>query len=262
MENRINELFKNKKEGILSVYFSAGYPSLNDTEGILEAIQKSGADFVEVGMPFSDPVADGPTIQHSSEVALENGMSTALLFNQLKDIRQKVDMPLLLMGYINPVIKYGIEEFCKKCQEVGIDGLILPDMPMQVYLEDYKEIFEKYGLLNIFLITPQTSDERIKYIDEHSEGFIYMVSSASVTGAKSNVSDQQLAYFERVNDLGLKNPRIIGFGISNKETFDKACSHASGAIIGSAFVNVLRENPSRLEEAIIDFVGSVKGTKN
>lgn len=239
MNNRINTLFREKGKNILSVYFTAGYPELNDTKVIIHELVKNGVDLIEIGMPFSDPVADGPVIQHSSLVALHNGMSVRKLFEQLEDIRQSVDIPLILMGYINPVLQYGVEAFCRKCKEIGIDGLIIPDLPLSVYQEEYKSIFEAYNLHNIFLVTPQTSDERLRMIDEASSGFIYMVSSNSTTGAKSGISEMQKNYFERINTIGLKNPRLIGFGISNAETFKNACQYAQGAIIGSAFVNAL-----------------------
>jgi tryptophan synthase alpha chain len=239
MNNRINKLFQEKGSNILSVYFTAGYPELNDTKVIIHELVKNGVDLIEIGMPFSDPVADGPVIQHSSLIALQNGMSVRELFRQLKDIRQSVDIPLILMGYINPVLQYGVEAFCKKCKEIGIDGLIIPDLPLSVYEEEYKLIFEANNLHNIFLITPQTSDERLRLIDEASSGFIYMVSSNSTTGVKSGISEIQKNYFERINTFGFKNPRLIGFGISNAETFQNACQYAQGAIIGSAFVNSL-----------------------
>ena len=256
MNNRINKLFQEKKEGILSVYFTAGYPELDDTKTIIQELEKNGVDLIEVGMPFSDPVADGPVIQQSSLVALNNGMSVKKLFEQLQDIRQSVDVPLILMGYLNPVLQYGIEAFCQKCNEIGIDGLILPDLPLSVYEDDFKAIFEASNLHNIFLITPQTSDERLKQIDEISTGFIYMVSSNATTGAKTSVSEFQKKYFERINSMNLKNPRVIGFGISNAETYDNACNYANGAIIGSAFVKAL-EGSESLAQKISGFINSI-----
>lgn len=258
IKNRIETLFEEKKERILSVYFSAGFPGLNDTASIMKYLEKSGADIIEVGIPFSDPVADGPTIQESNKVALDNGISLKLIFKQLAGIRKEVKIPIILMGYINPVLQYGLKAFCEKCAEIGIDGMILPDLPMQEYLDEYKETFEAHGLLNIFLITPQTSESRVREIDANSTGFIYMVSSASTTGAKTEISTEQIEYFERVKSLNLKNPRLIGFGISNKETFDRACKNASGAIIGSAFIDVLRSS-ANLEKDIAAFIKSVKG---
>ena len=254
--NRIDKLFQEKKERILSVYFTAGYPELNDTTTIIQELEKNGVDLIEIGMPFSDPVADGPVIQHSSLVALQNGMSIRKLFDQLKDIRETVDVPLILMGYINPVLQYGVEAFCKKCNEIGIDGLIIPDLPMDVYQEQFKAVFEANNLHNIFLITPQTSDERLILIDGVSSGFIYMVSCNSTTGAKASVSEFQRAYFERIRNSGIKNPRLIGFGISNAETFRNACQFASGAIIGSAFVKALDGSES-LEQKISGFIHSI-----
>jgi len=256
MNNRINKLFQKKDGNILSVYFTAGYPKLKDTKIIIEELVKNGVDLIEIGMPFSDPVADGPVIQHSSLVALHNGMSVRELFGQLEDVRQSVDVPLILMGYINPVLQYGVEAFCQKCKEIGIDGLIIPDLPLSVYEEEYKSIFEANDLHNIFLITPQTSDERLRRIDQASSGFIYMVSSNSTTGAKEGFSDMQQSYFERINTFGLKNPRLIGFGISNAATFRNACQYAQGAIIGSAFVNALGTDLS-LEEKIAKFIQSI-----
>lgn len=254
--NRIEELFNRKSKRILNVYFTAGYPQLNDTAAILECLEQSGADLIEIGIPFSDPIADGPTIQESNGIALDNGMTLKLLLEHLKDIRSKVNIPIILMGYINPILQYGIEAFCQKCEEVGVDGLILPDLPMFEYLEVHKPLFEKHGLFNIFLITPQTSEARIREIDENSNGFIYMVSSASTTGAKTGISDAQELYFERVNAMNLKNPTLIGFGISNKETFDKACKNANGAIIGSAFVKAISASED-LPRDINEFTKSI-----
>lgn len=236
--NRIHQKLAEQKK-LLSIYFTAGYPSLTDTVKILESLEKSGVDMVEIGLPFSDPLADGPTIQESSTQALHNGMTTAVLFDQIKDIRKTVSIPLLIMGYFNPMLQYGVEAFCAKCQEIGIDGLIIPDLPVQEYTEHYKEIFEQYGLSNVFLITPQTSEDRIHEIDSISNGFIYMVSSASTTGAKNSIGEEQQRYFDRIAGLGLKTPQIVGFGISNKETFEKATKTTKGAIIGSAFVKHL-----------------------
>lgn len=239
--NRINQKLQENKK-ILSIYFSAGYPSLNDTVQIIKNLEKKGVDIIEIGLPFSDPLADGPTIQASSTQALHNGMTTQILFNQLKDIREIVSIPLIIMGYFNPILQYGVENFCQKCSEIGIDGLIIPDLPVDVYADQYKATFEKYGLINIFLITPQTSDKRIQFIDSVSNGFIYMVSSASVTGSQSGFGSIQENYFKRISDMNLKNPQIIGFGISNKETFNQATQYAKGAIIGSAFITNLKEN--------------------
>lgn len=256
MKNRINQLFEKKTENILSVYFTAGFPHLNDTVQIIQELEKNGVDLIEIGIPFSDPTADGPTIQHSSELALKNGMSLKLLFEQLKDIRKSVEIPLILMGYFNPVLQFGIERFCKKCKETGIDGTILPDLPLDEFEENYKEIFRRNNLHNILLITPQTSEKRIRKIDEASNGFIYMVSSSSTTGAGKKVEDFHQDYFERMKQMNLKNPRLIGFGISDSSTFRNACKYANGAIIGSAFVKSI-DKELTLEKSISFFVHQI-----
>ena len=236
--NRIHKKLQQDKK-LLSIYFTAGYPNLEDTLPILEQLQEAGVDMVEIGLPFSDPLADGPTIQESSTQALRNGMTTQKLFDQLKDARQTIDIPLIIMGYFNPMLQYGVEAFCAQCAKIGIDGIIMPDLPLAEYEAAYKPIFEKYGLINVFLITPQTSDNRIRQIDVASDGFIYMVSSASTTGAQSGFGDETRAYFKRIADMQLHNPQIVGFGISNSETFKTATTYAKGAIIGSAFVKHL-----------------------
>ena len=238
--NRINKKLQ-ESDKLLSIYFTAGYPALEDTVPIIEQLEKSGVDMLEIGLPFSDPLADGPTIQESSTKALKNGMSSEKLFEQLKDIRKTVQIPLIIMGYFNPILQYGVAKFCQKCQEIGIDGLIVPDLPVDVYHQAYQEMFEKYDLINIFLITPQTSKERIELIDTVSKGFIYMVSSASVTGAKNTFSQEQTDYFKKVASMNLQAPQIVGFGISNKETFQRATQYTKGAIIGSAFIKTLTE---------------------
>ena len=252
--NRIQK--KMSSEGkLLSIYFTAGYPTLNDTVKIIEDLEKNGVDMVEIGLPFSDPLADGPTIQQSSTAALKNGMTTEKLFEQLKNIRKSVSIPLIIMGYFNPMLQYGVEDFCKKCQEIGIDGLILPDLPVDVYHEEYQATFEKYGLINAFLITPQTLDERIRFIDSVSKGFIYMVSSASVTGSNKGFGDTQTDYFERIAAMNLNNPQIVGFGIKDAETFTQATKTAKGAIIGSAFIKHLTEKGS---DSVADFIESIR----
>lgn len=258
--NRISALFASRKEPILNIYATAGYPNFGDTMLVLNALQEGGVDIIEIGMPYSDPVADGETIQQSNQVSLDQGMTVTHLFEQLKNMRQSISVPVLLMGYINPVLQFGVERFCQKCQEVGVDGVILPDLPLAEYQQSYQSIFERYGLFNIFLITPQTSDERIRQIDAVSEGFIYMVSSASTTGAKSGISSDQETYFKRIDDMKLKNPRLVGFGISDRESFLKASNGASGAIIGSAFVKLLG-SAKNLSEEIVGFVKSFKGIK-
>ena len=253
--NRIDEVFSKKKKGILNIYFTAGYPKINDTLRIAGALEVAGVDIIEIGIPYSDPIADGPTIQDSSQKALDAGMSLKLLMRQLQDLRKHVKIPVILMGYINPVLQYGFTKFCQDCKEVGIDGVILPDLPMQEYAKMYQGTFEDYGIYNIFLMTPQTSEKRVLQINNASKGFIYMVSSASITGAKQEVSQAQINYFERIQKMNLSVERLIGFGISNKETFDNVCQYASGAIIGSAFINQLNKDDSN--EAITSFVGSI-----
>lgn len=247
--NRINKLFLDKPNNILSIYFTAGYPKLNDTVEIIKELEANEIDLIEIGIPFSDPMADGPTIQASGNEALKNGMSLKLLFEQLKNIRQETELPLILMGYLNPIMQYGFENFCKKCYEIGLDGAIIPDLPFDDYMNEYKTIAEKYDIKIIMLITPETSEKRIRLIDEHTDGFIYMVSSASTTGAQADFNKTKQDYFKRINAMQLKNPRLIGFGISNKQTLEAAQSNANGAIIGSKFVTLLKETPS-IKEAI------------
>ncbi|WP_140937475.1 tryptophan synthase subunit alpha [Sphingobacterium lumbrici] len=242
--------------GLLSIYFTAGYPTLDSTIEIAKALEQSGVDFLEIGFPYSDPVADGPTIQHSSEVALKNGMTLKLLFDQLKDLRKHVSIPVYLMGYFNPVLQFGVENFCKACKEVGVNGTILPDLPMYEYEELYKAIFEENGISNIFLVTPQTSEERIRKIDSLTTNFIYLLSSNATTGQQLEVKNQSEEYFNRIKEMNLVNPFVIGFGISNKETFEKATTYANGAIVGTAFVKILaQENPLK---HIPDFINSLK----
>lgn len=248
--NRIKQLFEKKKKDILSIYFTAGYPNLNDTCNIIRELEANGINLLEVGIPFSDPMADGPTIQSSGTVALNNGMTLRILFDQLKDIRKDVNIPLILMGYLNPIMQYGFENFCKKCQKVGIDGAIIPDLPFDDYINGYKAIADKYDIKIVMLITPETSEKRIRLIDEHTDGFIYMVSSASTTGAQSSFDEQKQAYFRKVNAMNLKNPRLIGFGISNKATLEAAQANASGAIIGSKFITLLGES-ANVKEAVM-----------
>jgi tryptophan synthase alpha chain len=252
--NRINQKLQENKK-LLSIYFTAGYPNLNDTVSIIQELEKNGVDMIEIGLPFSDPLADGPTIQESSTQAIENGMTTKLLFEQLKDIRKTVQIPLIIMGYFNPMMQFGLEKFCQKCNEVGIDGLIIPDLPLEEYLSEYQTIFKKYNLKNVFLITPQTSNERILQIDSVSDSFIYMVSSAAVTGSQTGFGNEQMNYFERISNLNLKNPQIIGFGINNKETFEQATLHQKGAIIGSAFIKFITNHPI---ERIAEFIQKIK----
>lgn len=258
--NRIDTLFKQKNNGILSVYFTAGYPQLNDTLSIIESLEKHAVDLIEIGIPFSDPMADGAVIQASGSKALENGMSVRVLFDQLVDVRKKIRIPLILMGYLNPIMQFGFEHFCREATQCGLDGIIIPDLPFSDYLDEYKPIADKYKLHIIMLITPETSDARIRLIDAHTGGFVYMVSSASVTGAKTAFGDANLAYFRRVDALQLQNPRLIGFGISNKTTFDAACQHASGAIIGSKFVSLLASETS-IENAVKKLIEEIKSSE-
>lgn len=242
--NRINKLFSNKKNDILSVYFTAGYSKLDDTLPTIKALEAEGVDLLEIGIPFSDPMADGPTIQQSSKIALDQGMNLKLLFNQLRDVRKEVQIPLIMMGYLNPILQFGFDSFCQHCQRVGIDGVIIPDLPFDEYISEYKPIAEKYDLKMIMLITPATSEARIHLIDEHTDGFIYMVSSTAVTGSQNKFGDSLQEYFKRVNSMDLKNPRLIGFGISNAETRVVANQNAHGVIVGSKFIQLLEQESS------------------
>ncbi|MBO4315447.1 MAG: tryptophan synthase subunit alpha [Prevotella sp.] len=240
--NKINQLFaENKDRKLLSLYFCAGCPTLEGTGDVIKTLQRRGIAMIEVGIPFSDPLADGPVIQSAGTVALRNGMTLQKLFDQLRDIKDEVHIPLVMMGYLNVVMHYGIEKFCKACVESGVSGAIIPDLPFKDYMDVVKPIADKYDLRIIMMITPETSEERIRFIDEHTDGFIYMVSSASITGAQQSFDDAKQAYFRRVNALQLKNPRMIGFGISNKQTLQSAWDNAAGAIIGSKFVTLLNE---------------------
>jgi tryptophan synthase alpha chain len=252
--NRIDKTFK-KNQKLLSIYFSAGHPELEDTLPILRALQDGGVDMVEIGLPFSDPLADGPTIQKSSSRALRNGMTTEKLFNQLQNVRETIHIPLILMGYFNPMMQYGIEDFCQKCQTIGIDGLIIPDLPVDIYHREYKKLFDRHNLYNMFLITPQTSEQRIRYIDSISSGFIYMVSSASVTGAQNTFGNSQEDYFKRIANMELNTPQIVGFGISNAQTYQTATRFSHGAIIGSAFIKFLEKKGTT---AIPEFIKSIR----
>ena len=240
--NRINKLFQEKNQGLLSLYFCAGHPTLESTVDIIKAIQRKGIDFIEVGIPFSDPMADGPVIQNAATKALRNGMSLRKLFSQLDGIRnQDVTLPLILMGYMNPIYQYGYEAFFKRCTEVGVDGVIIPDLPFRDYTQQVRPIADKYDIRVIMLITPETSDERIRFIDQNTDGFIYMVSSAAITGVQKEFNAAKQAYFNKVNKMNLLHPRMIGFGISNKQTLQSAQANAAGAIIGSKFVSLLDE---------------------
>ena len=255
--NRLNALFATKKDNLLSIYFTAGYPELNTTLDIAETLEKAGVDFLEIGFPYSDPVADGPVIQHSSEVALHNGMNLNLLFEQLTDLRKRVSIPIMLMGYFNPVVQYGVERFCKKAAEVGVDGIIVPDLPIYEFETLYAGIFKSNNLSNIFMVTPQTSEERIRKIDALSNSFIYLLSSSSITGTPLQLSINIEDYYKRIKAMNLGNPAIIGFGITDKKSFNKACEYASGAIVGTKFVKLLAE-PDYIEK-IPGFIKNIRG---
>lgn len=254
--NRINQLFSSNKKNLLSIYFCAGNPTLDGTANVIRTLEKQGVNMIEIGIPFSDPMADGIVIQNAATQALHNGMSLKILFEQLRDIRQDVKIPLILMGYLNPIMQFGFESFCQKCAKCGIDGVIIPDLPFKDYQELYRIIAERYNIKVIMLITPETSEERVREIDAHTDGFIYMVSSAATTGVQKDFDEQKKSYFKKIEDMHLNNPLMVGFGISNKATFEAACKHASGAIIGSRFVTLLEEEKDpkkaiiRLKEAL------------
>ena len=250
--NRINQLFQDSPKNLLSIYFCAGCPTLEGTADVIRTLEKNGVSMIEIGIPFSDPMADGIVIQNAATHALRNGMSLRILFAQLQGIRRDVHIPLILMGYLNPIMRFGFEAFCQKCVECGIDGVIIPDLPFKDYEESYKAISQKYDIRVIMLITPETSEARVREIDAHTDGFIYMVSSAATTGAQKDFDAQKQAYFKKIQDMNLRNPRMVGFGISNKQTFQAACSNSSGAIIGSRFVTLLNENEGDAEKAITE----------
>ncbi|MCX4369602.1 MAG: tryptophan synthase subunit alpha [Duncaniella sp.] len=255
--NRLQSLFSRKSSDILSVFLTAGFPRLDSTVEIIRELDRRGVDMVEIGVPFSDPMADGTVIQHSSSIALDNGMSLSLLFDQVAEVRKEVkDMPFVLMGYLNPMLRYGIERVFARCRETGIDAIIIPDLPFAEYMREYKPLCEKYGIDLIMLITPETSPERIHLIDEHCSGFIYMVSTASTTGTKDRFTDEQTAYFRRIASMGLNHPRLIGFGISTPSTMADACANSSGAIIGSLFIKCLERNPTPAE-AVADLLATI-----
>lgn len=256
--NRIDRLFQSGKKDILSVYFTAGYPNLDDTVKVIKSLSDHGVDMIEIGVPFSDPMADGPVIQASGHKALQNGMSQKVLFEQLKDIRKVTDIPLIMMSYVNTAMQFGFEKYCKACAEVGVDGLIIPDLPSEVLLGEYKQYIDANGLSFTQLVTPETSDERVREIDATTTGFVYMVSSASTTGAQSSFSDAKQQYFKRIEGLNLKNPTLVGFGVSNKETFRAAADHSRGCIIGSAFIKLLGSCGS-IDEAVETLLKNVRG---
>jgi tryptophan synthase alpha chain len=255
--NRLQKLFSQKPTGVLSVFYTAGFPKRDDTIAIAKALQTYGADVMEIGIPFSDPVADGPVIQASNKAALDGGMTLALLIQQIKEIRKTVTLPIVLMGYFNPVLQYGVEKFVADASDAGVDGLIIPDLPLAEYEHHYRAIVEKAGLCFSFLISPTTGEERIRKIDSFSSGFVYAVSASSTTGTKAGFAEEQVAYFEKLKSLKLKNPFLIGFGISNASTFETACTYASGAIIGSAFINALQQ-PGTLEEKVSTFITTIR----
>jgi tryptophan synthase alpha chain len=255
--NRINQLFAKKKQNILSIYFTAGYPNLHDTNTIITELEKNGVDLIEIGIPFSDPVADGPVIQESSRIALDNGMNLIFLFEQLRYIRKSISIPLVLMGYINPIFQMGMEKFLQNCSNAGIDGVIIPDLPVEVYIEKYQSIFKQHNIHFICLITPQSPESRIRFIDGLSDGFIYMVSTSATTGNTGVFNNQQLDYFSRIKSLGLKNIFLAGFGIWDHTSFKTACKYAGGAIIGSAFINCLK-GPGNLNEKINRFISGIR----
>jgi len=256
-QNRITDLLATRTQPVLNVYFTAGFPALTDTRTVLRGLQDAGVDMVEIGMPYSDPVADGEVIQQSNMQALNNGMTLAVLFEQLAGCRAEISIPILLMGYINPVLQFGVENFCRQCAEVGVDGVILPDLPLALFQQEYAPVFRQYGLKNIFLITPQTSEDRIRLIDDSTEGgFVYMVSSASITGSTVGVTDTMTAYFDRIRAMHLKNPRLIGFGIKDRSSFEQACQYADGAIIGTAFIRYLHQNGAS-PESVKEFVNKI-----
>lgn len=252
----LTNLLSTKENRLCSVFFSAGFPELNDTKKIIQSLDAHGVDFIEVGLPYSDPMADGETIQFSSAVALKNGINLDIIFKQLKEVKGTVKTPLVLMGYLNQVLRYGEEKFCQLCQDCGIETVILPDLPMIEYENHYKALFAKYGISNVFLITPQTSDERIRKIDKMSDTFIYVVASSSITGAKGEISQNQIDYFNRIKAMQLKSKLIVGFGISSKNTFDTVCEYMNGAIIGSAFVNFLKDKGvGEIDQFVKDIIG-------
>jgi len=261
MKNRITKLFEKKDKNILSIFYTAGFPGLHDTQRIAESLEASGADMIEIGIPFSDPIADGPTIQESNKISLDQGMNVALLLSQVRALRTTVTLPVVLMGYLNPVMQYGVEKFMRDASDAGVDGLILPDLPLQEYVNDYQSLAESLNMSVSFLISPTTSELRIKQIDSVSSGFIYAVSSSSTTGAKKDFSDEQISYFKKLQSLDLENPFLIGFGIFNFQTYSQACAYAAGAIVGSSFITALKESKD-LPSDINSFVQSIKSEKN
>jgi len=256
MSNRIQNTFQTKQD-ILNVYLTAGFPKLNDTVEIVKELASNGVDMVEVGMPFSDPLADGPTIQNSSEIAIKNGITLDLIFNQIEEIRKTVNIPIILMGYYNQMLQYDVEKFVEKANQVGVDGLIITDLPIDVYQKEHKALFTQHNIKMSFLITPQTSNQRIEIIANESNAFLYVVSSYAITGGKSYINNKQIEYFNKIKDLNISTPKLIGFGISNKSTFDTACKYADGAIIGSAFIKAISKSEN-IKKTIKEFIQTVK----
>jgi len=256
MENRLTQLFKRKQKDVLNIYFTAGHPTLDSTVAIIKSLEKEGADIIELGIPYSDPMADGLTIQNSSSIALKNGMTLSILFDQIQEARQSVSIPIILMGYYNQMIQYGFDKFLAKAAEVGVDGMIIPDLPMNIYKLDHKSSFEKHNISHSFLITPQTSEERIELADDLSSGFIYVVSQSSITGKTGDIDTQQLVYFDRINEMDLKNPKLIGFGIHDKASKLRAFRHSNGAIIGSAFIRAI-DGTNDISQSIADFFETI-----
>ena len=256
MSNRIQNTFQ-AKQNILNVYLTAGFPQLNDTVEIVKELANNGVDMVEIGMPFSDPLADGPTIQNSSEIAIKNGITLDLIFSQIEEIRSTINIPVILMGYYNQMFQYGVKKFIEKASQVGVDGLIIPDLPLDIYQQEYKTLFAEHNIKMSFLITPQTSDKRIELIANESNAFLYVVSSYAITGGKSNINKQQIQYFNKIKDLNINTPKLIGFGISNKSTFDTACKYAEGAIIGSAFIKTIAQSQN-IKNTIKEFIQTIR----
>ncbi len=255
MQNKLTALLDSTKQNLLNIYVTAGYPELKDTAKIIREAQKAGVDLMEIGIPFSDPLADGPVIQASSQKALDNGMTLELLFKQLGEVKNEVRIPLLLMGYYNSILQFGLQAFCQKCSESGVSGLIIPDLPLDIYLQEFKPLIEEFGLHNILLITPQTAEERIREIDRNSKAFIYAVSSASTTGSKSGIADSS-PFLKKIQEMKLKNPVLTGFNINNRKSYLQACKFTRGAIIGSAFIKAI-SNEGKLEENINAYIKSI-----
>ena len=259
--NRLQKLFETRNRNILNVYCTAGYPRLHSTREVMKAVQEHGADIIELGMPYSDPLADGPVIQHSSTGALANGMTIAILFEQLRDFRKEIHLPVVLMGYMNPVLQYGFERFCADAASVGVDGLILPDLPEFEFENEYGDLVKKYGLDFIFLVTPETSEERLRKLDSLSSGFLYAVSSSSTTGKEMHKAEAEKnleGYLSRLKNMQFKNPVLVGFGIRDKAGFEAVCQYTAGGIIGSAYIKALA-NSTDVNASTKSFISSILG---